>query len=177
MFLGEVGRRREMREQTVAALKTELEQLEREDGEERKAEAQAFRLASRSKVSEVVFQEELGVIQNRRRAIAERSRRVLAQLEGLNEGFPTPEAMKALQQRLGSVLDSEVADDRGFVLDALGVSVIAHGDGSWDLELEVPQEAAPTGNDMRIETTGPRSSVHYLHRGFTVRIPGARLKE
>ena len=43
-----------------------------------------------------------------------------------------------------------------FQADALGVSVLAHGDGSWDLELEVQREVAPTVQDVRIENTGPR---------------------
>ena len=43
-----------------------------------------------------------------------------------------------------------------FQADPLGVSVLAHGDGSWDLELEVPREVAPTVQDVQIENAGPR---------------------
>ena len=30
--------------------------------------------------------------------------------------------------------------DRGFVLESVGAKVIAHRDGAWELELEVPRE-------------------------------------
>ena len=49
-----------------------------------------------------------------------------------------------------------VGQDRSFILGALGVPVIAHGDGTWDLELEVPHLAAPPAQDVQIENTGPR---------------------
>ena len=156
VFLGEVHRRRQLEEQTAATLKEEMGQLERQARQEREAEAQAFRLASRYHLSEDVFQQELDVIRSRRQGIEERRRRVLSQLEMLDQGFPTAEAMEALQQKLGFVLSSEASRDRSLILDALGVSVIAHGDGSWDLELEVPREVAPTVQDVQIENTGPR---------------------
>ena len=156
VFLGEVHRRRQLEEQTAATLKEEMGQLERQARQEREAEAQAFRLASRYHLSEDVFRQELDVIRSRRQGIEERRRRVLSQLEMLDQGFPTAEAMEALQQRLGSVLSSEASRDRSLIFDALGVSVIAHGDGSWDLELEVPREVAPTVQDVQIENTGPR---------------------
>ncbi len=156
VFLGEVHRRRQLEEQTAVTLKEEMGQLERQARQEREAEAQAFRLASRYHLSEDVFQQELDVIRNRRQGIEERRRRVLSQLEMLDQGFPTAEAMEALQQKMGSVLSSEASRDRSLILDALGVSVIAHGDGSWDLELEVPREVAPTVQDVQIENTGPR---------------------
>ena len=77
-------------------------------------------------------------------------------MEMLDQGFPTAEAMESLKQTLGPVLASEVGQDRSFILDALGVPVIAHGDGTWDLELEVPHLAAPPAQDVQIENTGPR---------------------
>jgi len=161
VFLGEVHRRRQLEEQTAATLKEEMGQLERQARQEREAEAQAFRLASRYHLSEDVFRQELDVIRSRRQGIEERRRRVLSQLEMLDQGFPTAEAMEALQQRLGSVLSSEASRDRSLILDALGVSVLAHGDGSWDLELEVPREVAPTVQDVQIENTGPRLGWGY----------------
>jgi site-specific DNA recombinase len=109
IFLAEVGRRRELQEHTVASLKLELADLERQARAEEDAEGQAFRLASRHSVSEEVFQKELAAIQNRRQEINEQTRRVLTQLETLKRGWPTAAVLKGLEQRLGAVLTSEVA--------------------------------------------------------------------
>jgi hypothetical protein len=136
-------------------------QLERQARQEREAEAQAFRLASRYHLSEDVFRQELDVIRSRSQGIEERRRRVLSQLDILDQGFPTAEAMEALQQRLASVLPSEASRDRSLILDALGVSVLAHGDGSWDLELEAPREFAPTAQDVQIVNAGLRPGWGY----------------
>ena len=156
IFLGEVGRRRELQEHTVAALKLELEDLERQARAEQDAEGQVFRLASRYGVSEEVFQLELAAIRNRLQGIYEQRQRALGQLENLCRGWPTVETLQALQQRLGAVLTSEVTRDRSFLLDALGVAIIAHGDGSWDLQLEIPREASATIQDQQIVTTEAR---------------------
>ena len=156
VYLTEVYRRKELEEHTVAALSQELEQLEDQDRREREAEARAFHLVSRYDLSEDLFQEELESIRNRRHGIQQHRQRIRSQLDMLDRGFPTADAMEALSDRLGEVLASEVASDRGFVLDALGATVIAHGDGSWDLELTVPQGVAPSDDEMQIVNTGPR---------------------
>ena len=156
VFLGEVHRRQEIEEHTVAALKEELEQLEQQDRKEGEAEVQAFRLASRFNITEEVLARELDLIRGRRKWISKQRQRIASRLEALTRGFPTPEAMATLQQRLGAVLASEVCHDKSLILDALGVTIIAHGDGSWDLEMEVPREVSSAVQDGQIENTRPR---------------------
>ena len=79
----------------------------------------------------------------------------------LGQGFPTAEAMEALQQRLGFVLSSEASLDRSLIFDDPGVSVLAHGNGYWDLELEAPREFAPTAQDVQIVNAGLRPAWGY----------------
>ena len=113
------------------------------------------RLASRFSISEEVFRQEVGFLRSRRQWIKEQQERVTAHLDGLEQGFPGPEALTMLNQLVSTRLGVESCQDRRFIFDALGVTIIAHGDGTWDLELEIPKEASQL-KEPQIENVTPR---------------------
>jgi hypothetical protein len=131
-------RRRGLQEHSVESIRRELVELDLQDRVERDAEASAFRLASRSTVSEDVYQQEVGLIRTRRRWIKEQRERLEAQLADLERFTLSPESLTTLRQRLDARLDGSTPEDQRFILDALGARVVAQVDGTWELQLEVP---------------------------------------
>jgi len=156
VYLGEVERRWHVQEQTINSLRRDLADLGRQEQEEREAEAQAIRLASRFEVSEDAFQQEVGVIRTRRRWIIEEKARLQAQLDHLGNGPPNPAAVVMLGDQLRERLVGATPEDRRSVLDAVGATIIAQGDGTWELELEIPQEPPPAEPEMQLVNSGPR---------------------
>ena len=112
-------------------------------------------MASRFRISEDVFLEEVGLIQTRQTWIENEKERLNGLLHGVQDVGPAPEALTILRDRLGENLSRCDFQDQKFVLDAVGAKVIASGDGSWELELELPQEP-PSVLDEQIENAGPR---------------------
>ena len=45
-----------------------------------------------------------------------------------------------LRERLKARLEAATPEDQRFILEAVGTTVVAHSDGTWELELQVPQE-------------------------------------
>ena len=157
VYLGEVERRWQIQEQTLQSLRRELGELDRQERAEQEAEAQALRLAARFEVSEDTFQQEVGFIRARRRWIGEERERVQARLDDLGHGPPDPRTLRMLGRRLRDRLASATCENQRFILDALGTTIIAQGDGTWELELEIPQDSAPDKPELQIVNERPRS--------------------
>jgi hypothetical protein len=64
-----------------------------------------------------------------------------------------------LQDRLAGA----TGQDRRFVLEAVGATILAQGDGSWELELSVPRAVPTEAQEPQIVNTGPR-----LGWGFSI---------
>lgn len=156
IYLGEVERRWQVQEQTINSLRKDLTDLDRQELGEREAEAQAIRLASRFEVSEDAFQQEVGLIRTRRRWIIEEKARLQAQLDDLGDGPPNPAAVAMLSDLLRARLVGAKPKDRRSVLDAVGATIVAQGDGTWELELEIPQEPSPSEPKIQLVNGGPR---------------------
>ena len=122
----------------MESLRQELESLQRHHGEEKEAEARAFRLAARSDVSAEVFDQEVGLIRTKQRWLGEQLQRVQTQLSDVERYTFSEESVELLRQRLDFRLSGSVDEDKRFVLEAVGAKVIAQANRSWDLELQVP---------------------------------------
>ena len=142
-FENEIQRRRGITAESEASLVRELASLERQQREEQDAEARAFRLASREKVSEEVFTQEIGLIRTRQRWIAEQRERLEHQLADIRLYSFDPDNVERLGQRLEARLAAATPDDRRFILEAVGAKVIVQADGTWELELQIPREVPP----------------------------------
>jgi site-specific DNA recombinase len=157
-FQSEMLRRKGITDETAASLRRELVELERQAREEEDAEAKAFRLASRSKVSEEIFSQELGLIRTRQRWISEQHGRVEAQLADVERFSFTPEVITLLRQRLDSRLAGTTAEDKRFVLDAVGTNVLVQADGTWELELQVPRQEPAPPSGLQVVSDRPESN-------------------
>lgn len=139
----ELRRKQGITEESEASLRRELDSLERQERTERDVEARAFRLAARGTVSEAVYDQEVGLIRTKQRGIAEKKGRLEQQLADLERYRFNPQSVELLRQRLESRLVGATAEDKRFVLEALGTKVIVQSDGTWELELQVPRDLPP----------------------------------
>ena len=125
------------------------------------------RLATRAQfklrigASEDVYEQEVGLIRTRRRWLAEQRAGLEARLADLGRYSIGVESVAALRTRMEDRLDRATPQDRRFVLEAVGTRVLAAGDGTWEVELEIPQEV--TDRELRplqLVNTDPGTSVH-----------------
>ena len=139
----------------MESVQEELSDLEHQDRREQEAEARAFRMFTRNKVSEEVYEKEVGLITTRRRWISEQRERLTVQLQQLKRHTFTPEDIDALLCRVRSRLAGASPSDRRFVLEAVGTSVFSRGDGSWEVELEIPKTAS---EELQVVSNQPESN-------------------
>ena len=140
-FEAELQRRQGISAETAASLERQLESLEKQEREEKEAEARAFRLATRGNISEDVFHQEIGLIRTKQGWIVEQKERVGQQLADIRRHSVDPLSIGILRERLGARLETATPEDRRFILDAVGAIAIAQADGTWELELQVPQSS------------------------------------
>ena len=151
-FENEIRRRYGLTEESEASLLLQITNLKGEDKKEAEAESQAFRLATHAQVSEQVFQQEVGLIRARRRWLEEERHRLEQQLADIERLTFSPDAVESLRHRLEDRLTRATPEDRRFVLESLGSKVIAHPDGTWDMEIELPQQVQ---SDVQIAHSVP----------------------
>jgi len=153
-FLSEMRRRKGLQEHSEKSIHRELDDLQRQERASREAEAKAFRLAASTNVSEDVFQQEVGLIRARQKWIREQRDRLLIQLADVQRYTVDASSIKLMRERLESRVVTATAEDRRFILEALGTQIIAHGDGTWELQLEVPRQI-PQQADIVSTRPGP----------------------
>jgi len=112
-------------------------------------------LASRGRVSEETFDHELRLIRVRQNWLAEQKDLLEGQLADNLRYWFDPAGVEELRKRLEARLATATAEDRRYVLEAVGATVIAHADGTWELELQIPREADEL---LQTENTGPGSN-------------------
>jgi site-specific DNA recombinase len=156
-FGAEILRRQATSKVTLASLRKEIADLDRQDRGERDAEARAFNLASHNTLSEESFKEVTGLINAKRVWISEQQARALSQVEELERHQVDPDAVGTLRRRLSARLNGGTDEDRRFVLEAVGAKVIVQADGQWELELQIPrQDPEPAKPDLQIVNSSPR---------------------
>ncbi len=154
-FENEIRRRYGLTEESEASLRRQITNLEGEDKKEEEAESRAFRLAAHAKVSEQVFQQEVGLIRTRRHWLEEERDRLQTQLADIERLSFSPEAIESLRQRFEERLTRATPEDQRFVLESLGAKVVAYPNGTWDMEIELPRQVP---SNMQIEHSVPESN-------------------
>ena len=162
-FESEMQRRRSISAETAESMRRELASLRQQQKEEQDAEARAFRVATRHEVSDMVFDQEIGLIRTKQRWIEEQLERVETQLNDLERPSFSPKAIARLRHRLDARLTGATFDDKRYVLEAVGTKVIVQADGSWELELQVPQSDAEAAEEFQIVNSRPRSNYTVIH--------------
>ena len=158
-FETELQRRLGISAESEASLIRELESLEKQHIEEQEAEARALRLASRGTVSEEVFNQEIGLIRTRQRWLAEQRQRLEQQLADIRRYSFDPRNVERLRERLEDRLATATAENRRFILKAVGAKVIVQQDGTWELELQVPSQV-PAAQDV-LQTANTRPGANH----------------
>ena len=162
-FGSEIQRREGITAETAESLRRDLVALERKQQEEQNAEARAFRLAARVEVNEQVFSQEIGLIRTKQRWLDEEYQRIYAQLTEVERYSLDPEAIARLRGRLEARLAGATAEDRRFVLEAVGTKVVTQTDGDWELELQVPRQLAEPVDPLQIANSRPGSNYTVIH--------------
>ena len=163
-FMAEISRRRGLLEVSAESMSKELAELERQQRLEQDAETKAFRMYTRGRVSEDVYQQEIALIRTRRKWLAEQRERLKSQLADLERYSFQESDVDALRERIETRLSHANADDRRFVLEAVGTRVIVNHGGIWEVEIRVPKADTQT-EELQIATTRPESN-YTCNTGF-----------
>jgi hypothetical protein len=71
-------------------------------------------------------------------AISEKKEQQGLKLVNLEKAAVTQMTIETLKKRLQRNLDTASEEDWRFILDTLNANVLAFGDGTWDLAIDVP---------------------------------------
>ena len=74
----------------------------------------------------------------RRQHLNEEKERQVSKLAALEKATVNRVTIEMLKNRLQRNLDNATEDDWRFILDTLKAKVLAFGDGSWDIAIDVP---------------------------------------
>jgi hypothetical protein len=89
-------------------------------------------------LSDEAFQQEQALIKAKRKWIEEEIQRLKEKLETTQRFAVDSETIEAMRNRLGRNLDRATDEDWRVILEALGTKVLAFGDGTWDIEINIP---------------------------------------
>ena len=160
VFVRELRRRQELSGESEKHLEEELGALQLQEQQEQEAEVRAFRMYTRGRVSDVLYEREIDRIRSRLASLREQSCKLREQLADSGLRLTSPEGVAALREAVASRLAEASDSNKRFVLESTGAQVIAHGDGAWDLELRVPRSDP---HDGQTATSGPESNSPSSH--------------
>ncbi len=133
IFLAEVDRRSQLEQYTVEGIEKRIKELDKQyqqtiDDERRKLEL----------LTEEAFKQTQALIKARRTWLKEEVEREKVKLAAVQRQSVTKDRVEATRKRLEDRLNSATDEDWRFILEALGTRIVAFGDGSWDIEINVP---------------------------------------
>ena len=143
-YLAEIKRRQGLTDHTIANIEQKMDQLRREYQETISYEQKALRL-----LTPEAFIAEQALIKARRTWLTEEVQRLEAKLANLHRLALNRQAIEVLRNNLKVNLDQATDQDWRQIFEALGLKILAFGDGNYDIEINVPTE------DMQIETRTP----------------------
>jgi len=133
IYLDEMNGRLGMQEQTKADLEHSIKNLDREYQETIDAECRYADLLSKE-----AFNEKKKLLVLRRLHLSEEKEQQVLKLANLEKTTVTRMTIETLKKRLQRNLDTACEDDWRFILDTLNAKVLAFGDGTWDLAIDIP---------------------------------------
>jgi hypothetical protein len=160
-YLQEMGGRLSAQEQTKADAECAIKDLEMKYRETIDHERKQVRL-----LSEEAFKEEQHLILAKRTYIKEEIERQKTNLDKLQKFAVNVETVETLRERLQHNLDKASNEDWRHILEALGTKILAFGDGTWDIELNIPSQIA---NKIGSCTCPYQHPV--IHQSPAVRLP------
>ena len=133
VYLTEAKDRMGIAERTIEDLEQNIRDLETDYRKTIEQERRALNL-----LSDEAFQQEQALIKAKRKWIEEEIQRLKEKLETTQRFAVDSETIEAMRNRLGRNLDGATDEDWRVILEALGTKVLAFGDGTWDIEINIP---------------------------------------
>jgi len=123
----------ELQEKTI----TELEQKIR-DNEKAYRKTIADEQYKLEKLTPEAFEQAQKLLVARRSYLDEENQRLKANLDNLKQHSVNEDMVRHMRDNLMANLDGASAEDWRFILESLGAKVMAFGDGTWDIEINIP---------------------------------------
>ena len=132
-YLAEMQGRMGMQEQTKADIEKTIKNLVRDYQDTIDAENRYV-----DRLSKEAFNEKKKFLMLRRQHLNEEKDRQVSKLAVLEKASIDRMTIEMLKKRLEHNLNNATEDDWRFILDTLKAKVLAFGDGSWDIAIDVP---------------------------------------
>jgi DNA invertase Pin-like site-specific DNA recombinase len=145
-YLAEAERRQELTGHTIANIEGKIVELSREREKTIADEQRAFR-----QMTPEAFERERAFIKARRCWLEEEIERQKAKLTNLQQIALNSQAIQILRDNLKVNLDQASDQQWRNIFEALGLRILAFGDGNYDVEINIPIES----ESMQIETRTP----------------------
>ena len=166
-FLVQVDQKVKAVDYTIGNLTQNIKALESKFEQTIDDERRAFQ----SLTSEA-FQREQSLLKARRTWLSEELDRQKTKLNDLKKMITNADIVTAMRKTLHDRLDRASDEDWRFILEAVGAKVLAFGDGTWDIEINIP-------DTLSIENGIPRSSVLWVRPPmsppYTTGLPGMKV--
>lgn len=140
-YLAEAKRRQELTDHTITNIEQKVNDLNREYKETITYEQKALRL-----LTPEAFTAEQALIKARRTWLTEEIERQEEKLANLHRLALNRQAIEVLRDNLRVNLDQATDQDWRWIFEALGLKILAYGDGNYDIEVNIP---------LQIETRTP----------------------
>jgi site-specific DNA recombinase len=138
VYLAEVNKRQGIVDSTIHDLEVAKKRLQRERQDTVNYEGLLARKLAEGRLSNEAFDREEDLIKIKRSYNTERLAEINRKLETLQKTKANVKTVELLRERLKDSLQRATNDDWRYVLEALGATVWAFQDGTWDIEVNVP---------------------------------------
>ena len=133
VYLTKAKERMGITERTIEDLEQKIRDLEKDYRKTIEDERRALSL-----LSDEAFPQEQALLKTKRKWIEEEIQRLKEKLENTQRFAVDSETIEAMRNRLGRNLDRATDEDWRVILEALDTKVLAFGDGTWDIEINIP---------------------------------------
>ena len=118
---------------TIADIEQQIRDNEKQYQKTIVDEREAFK-----KLTPEAFEQEQALLKARRAWLKGENERLQAKLSNLKRYSLKREKIEHMKECLQANLDRATNEDWRFILEALGAKILAFGDGSWDIEVNIP---------------------------------------
>lgn len=133
VYLDEVERRAGLTQYTIDYIEQSIRDLDKQYGVTIEDERRAMRL-----LTQEAFKQEQALLKARRSWLREEMGRQEMKLNNLRQFTAKKEMVEQMRVCLRSNLEQASNEDWRRILEALGTKVLAFGDGTWDVEVNIP---------------------------------------
>ncbi len=133
VYLTEADRRAELTNHTIGNIEQNIRDLEGQYQQTIEDERRSLKL-----LTDEAFSQEQTLIKAKRTWLTDEIARQKAKLAQLHQLAINRHMVETMRQRLHTNLDQASNEDWRRILEALGARILAFGDGTWDIEINIP---------------------------------------